>query len=285
MELETKSKVTIRMQKIARKKVFAELVASKECRGQGEGTRFWRCCNEVFKEPIIIYKHISREHCDEIEKRTKSKLELSESDGAAVEDVKVHTISDGRRLCQRTPEESKVESDRTATLYSADAVFPWLPAVPQQNVVDSVDLKQQHQQGGQVLLFYHYVKVEDPHDICRWQKELCTRLNLHGKIRIAEEGLNGTVGGSLFSTQTYVKAVMAHPTFSSMEAGDFKTSHGGKESFPDGLVVSVHQEVVPMGKDPREVTPLSAGVQRRVILRMEFVSIRKTCPIHLHLVL
>lgn len=36
---------------------------------------------------------------------------------------------------------------------------------------------------GKVLLYYHYCKVEDPHLICAWQKALCEKLHLTGKVK------------------------------------------------------------------------------------------------------
>lgn len=35
---------------------------------------------------------------------------------------------------------------------------------------------------GKVLLYYHYCQVEDPHVICAWQKALCEKLHLTGKV-------------------------------------------------------------------------------------------------------
>jgi hypothetical protein len=45
-----------------------------------------------------------------------------------------------------------------------------------------------------VLLYYHYVPIEDPQAICDWQISLCANLDLKGRIRVAREGLNGTLG-------------------------------------------------------------------------------------------
>lgn len=35
---------------------------------------------------------------------------------------------------------------------------------------------------GRVLLYYHYCCVEEPHVICAWQKALCEKLHLTGKV-------------------------------------------------------------------------------------------------------
>lgn len=46
---------------------------------------------------------------------------------------------------------------------------------------------------GAVLLFYKYVHIDDPEEHAGWQRELCQRLGLMGKLRVATEGINGTL--------------------------------------------------------------------------------------------
>ena len=48
------------------------------------------------------------------------------------------------------------------------------------------------------------------------------------KIRLATEGLNGTVGGSVEATNLYIKAVRNHPLFIEMTALDFKVQENKK---------------------------------------------------------
>jgi UPF0176 protein len=48
---------------------------------------------------------------------------------------------------------------------------------------------------GIILLFYKYVKIENPTEIYDWQMEMCKKFNLVGKIRIAREGINVTLSG------------------------------------------------------------------------------------------
>ena len=49
------------------------------------------------------------------------------------------------------------------------------------------------EQEGQVVLFYKYIKIAHPEEHADWHRNLCQRLKLTGKLRIAEEGLNGTL--------------------------------------------------------------------------------------------
>lgn len=46
------------------------------------------------------------------------------------------------------------------------------------------------------LLFYHYVKIENVSNICEWQINLCQTLLLNGRIRISNEGINGTLSNN-----------------------------------------------------------------------------------------
>jgi len=35
---------------------------------------------------------------------------------------------------------------------------------------------------GEVLLYYCYCHLNDPHMICQWQKELCSKFHMTGKV-------------------------------------------------------------------------------------------------------
>ena len=59
---------------------------------------------------------------------------------------------------------------------------------------------------GKVLFYYKYVKIQYPEQIRKWQRELCESLELTGRIILAHEGINGTIGGSEESTQAYITA-------------------------------------------------------------------------------
>src|SRR5689334_5270150 len=46
-----------------------------------------------------------------------------------------------------------------------------------------------------VILYYKFTPVADPAMTMRWQRELCNRLSLKGRIIISKHGINGTLGG------------------------------------------------------------------------------------------
>jgi len=108
---------------------------------------------------------------------------------------------------------------------------------------------------GTILLFYKYVPIQYPLEIQKWQKKLCTDLGLTGRILLAHEGINGTVGGSDDATQAYIKAMTEHPLFGGI---DFKTAPGGSEAFPR-MKISVKNEIVHLGIDPAELTATQGG--------------------------
>ncbi|XP_019346245.1 thiosulfate sulfurtransferase/rhodanese-like domain-containing protein 2 isoform X3 [Alligator mississippiensis] len=113
---------------------------------------------------------------------------------------------------------------------------------------------------GEVLLYYCYCEVKDPERLCIWQKALCQHLHITGKVRIASEGINGTVGGSKAATCLYIEAVLSHPLFKNILCReDFKSSAGGAHCFP-GLRVDVFEEIVPMGIDPNKVSYKETGI-------------------------
>ena len=97
-----------------------------------------------------------------------------------------------------------------------------------------------HTNPHEILLYYLYEYIDNPEELRQKQIELCTRLNLTGRIIISTEGINGTVGGLKKDTQAYVDACAAHPLLKNME---FKRSEGIQDAFPK-LNIKVREEIV-----------------------------------------
>lgn len=91
-----------------------------------------------------------------------------------------------------------------------------------------------------IILYYKFVPVKDPEMTMRWQRELCTRLDLKGRILISPHGINGTLGGSVDSLRMYKKAMNESGTFRDIT---YKWSAGVKDHFPK-LKVKVKSEIV-----------------------------------------
>lgn len=108
---------------------------------------------------------------------------------------------------------------------------------------------------GKILLYYKYVEIQYPEAIKKWQLSLCQNLGLTGRILLAHEGINGTVAGSDEATDAYIAAMNEHPLFGNI---DFKTAQGDQQAFPK-LKISVKNEIVHLGVDPKAVTVKDGG--------------------------
>lgn len=209
-----------------KKKTFATFVASKKVPSCKNTTDLWQCCGKSFEESSSIHKHVANDHTSEIYQLTTETLEM---------------------MLQPAGHEDFMLNDELTD------VSTWIPDTS--NVSEDDLIKGP----GEVLLYYCYCEVKNAKLICQWQKELCLKLHLTGKIRVATEGINGTVGGTKTATKLYIKAMLSHPTFKIMQAQDFKKSEGGADCFLD-LRVGVYKEIVPMGVDPDAISYRLAGI-------------------------
>lgn len=107
-----------------------------------------------------------------------------------------------------------------------------------------------------VILYYKFVPVADPAMTMRWQRELCTRLGLKGRIIISPHGINGTLGGDLKSLRQYKSEMNKSVTFKGIT---YKWSMGDGTEFPR-LSVKVKPELVAFGR-PDELEVDEKGVK------------------------
>jgi UPF0176 protein len=91
-----------------------------------------------------------------------------------------------------------------------------------------------------ILLYYKFTPVKDPEMLKLWQKTLCDSLNLHGRILVSSQGINGTVGGDIEDLKAYVKKTKEFPGFKDIL---WKWSEGGRDNFPR-MSVKVKKELV-----------------------------------------
>lgn len=94
-----------------------------------------------------------------------------------------------------------------------------------------------------ILLYYCFTPISDPTAVMLWQRNLCEKLGLKGRILISEHGINGTVGGDMNACKRYVRETREYPGFKKME---FKWSDGDADDFPR-LSVKVRDEIVAFG--------------------------------------
>src|SRR5690625_4834803 len=76
--------------------------------------------------------------------------------------------------------------------------------------------KMNSQKEYQVLLYYNYVHIDDPETYAMEHLEFCNELELKGRILVAEEGINGTVSGTVEQTNKYMETMHADPRFADM---------------------------------------------------------------------
>lgn len=91
-----------------------------------------------------------------------------------------------------------------------------------------------------VILYYKFVPVKDPDMTMRWQRELCERLNLKGRIIISPHGINGTLGGELEDLRRYKREMNKSVVFKGIT---YKWSTGSRDDFPR-LSIKVRDELV-----------------------------------------
>ncbi|WP_163538930.1 rhodanese-related sulfurtransferase [Gracilibacillus sp. YIM 98692] len=68
----------------------------------------------------------------------------------------------------------------------------------------------------QVLLYYQYVKMDDPEGYAKEHLQFCKDLGLKGRILVAHEGINGTVSGTVEQTNKYMETMHEDPRFKDM---------------------------------------------------------------------
>lgn len=106
-----------------------------------------------------------------------------------------------------------------------------------------------------IILYYKFTPITDPETVRLWQRALCERFNLKGRILISKHGINGTLGGDIENLKAYIKETKSYKSFKSIE---FKWSDGRDNDFPR-LQVKVRDEIVTFGA-PDEIEVDENGV-------------------------
>jgi UPF0176 protein len=104
----------------------------------------------------------------------------------------------------------------------------------------------------QTLLYYCYSPIENAEEFAEKHLEFCKSLGLVGRIIVANEGLNGTVSGTIEACKAYMEAVHADQRFAKT---DFKIDEVDEPSF-----IKMHcrykSEIVHSGlRDPEIIDP------------------------------
>lgn len=94
-----------------------------------------------------------------------------------------------------------------------------------------------------IVLFYKFVPISDTETVMHWQRALCEKLGLKGRILISRHGINATLGGDLQHLKFYTREMKSHSLFGGIT---WKWSEGGADDFPK-LQVRVREELVAFG--------------------------------------
>ena len=102
-----------------------------------------------------------------------------------------------------------------------------------------------------VLLYYQYVPIEDGETFAQKHLADCRELGLKGRILVADEGINGTVSGTIEQTNAYMELMKNDPRFSSTifkideaEQNAFKKMHVRYR--PELVNLSLENDVNPL---------------------------------------
>lgn len=108
----------------------------------------------------------------------------------------------------------------------------------------------------QTLLYYKYTQIPNAENFAQQHLDFCERLSIVGRIIVAEEGLNGTISGTVVQCKKYMDHIRSNPLF---EGIDFKIDEVDVPSF-ERLYVRYKPEIVHSSLrgiqniDPNEVT-------------------------------
>ncbi|GAB5358084.1 hypothetical protein AAMO2058_000428500 [Amorphochlora amoebiformis] len=159
--------------------------------------------------------------------------------------------------CQTNPSTQLVTQTGHNSQPKPSQSNPSLPSTPPLHPsVPKCMRKEGKGEGKHVLLFYKYADISDPAGAVVWQDALCRTLEITGRIRIASEGINGTVAGSIEALEVYKRAMFNHKELQ-MDPESFKVSAGSSVDFPS-LEVRECQEIVALGIPP-SLLPAKAG--------------------------
>ena len=93
------------------------------------------------------------------------------------------------------------------------------------------------------ILYYKYIDFEDPIKVCEDQIKLCEELNLKGRIRVSDEGINGTLNGELEHLSKYMHHVDLLYGPIHWKTGDYLPNKNKEDQMFKDLSVKVTKEV------------------------------------------
>ena len=103
----------------------------------------------------------------------------------------------------------------------------------------------------EIILYYKYTPLSDAKELVEAQRVLCEKLDLKGRILIADEGINGTLEGTKENIAEYCRVLMSDSRFADI---NIKRSEGTGKAFPK-LKVKYRSEIVSGHLESEDVKP------------------------------
>ncbi|PKL90107.1 MAG: hypothetical protein CVV23_01825 [Ignavibacteriae bacterium HGW-Ignavibacteriae-2] len=94
-----------------------------------------------------------------------------------------------------------------------------------------------------ILLFYKYIKIDDPHKFQQEHLNFCLENNIRGRVFVSEEGINATVSGTKENIEKYKNELRRYPEFEDIW---FKEDESLEHAF-NKTHVRVKKEIVHSG--------------------------------------
>ncbi|KAF9183634.1 hypothetical protein BGZ49_004559, partial [Haplosporangium sp. Z 27] len=195
------------------------------------GDNSWTCCNVEYDSCPLMFKHIAIKHDDQLQSKTQLLMSTSKT----------------QITSQKDDSETEFKA-RRAEKYGSDPISLNCDCDPSQ---------------GTVILFYAYLPISDPLSLAKLHKTWSSNLDLYGKIKLAQEGINATVAGSPASITTYIDNLTSLPEFDSLKLSRsdaisdtdlekrrynfFKPTSGCRHVFGEHISIKVVEEICPLG--------------------------------------
>lgn len=254
----------------------------------------WACCGTTFSRLPDIQRHIVGQHTHCVDECARKVYECLRVQGPPFQGAQsVPTVPGGAQpvslaqvkrcpLACVTKADGPCQSCGSAFEVAGYGLRPSQPVCPSADAgalqlnprmeleataipilvgVDEIQNSPDAKDDGVVLLFYHYTTLTMPALVVQWLRDLCSGLDLVGKLRVSSEGLNGTLSGTEPSTTAFIAEVLRlSPLAEEMTPLDFKRSTGPVKAFSE-LKITLVSEIITIGIDPR-VLPQTRAAER-----------------------
>lgn len=99
----------------------------------------------------------------------------------------------------------------------------------------------------QLLTFYKFVDIDNPHDLVKDHKQFCSDIGMKGRIYIGEEGISATATGNMGQVKAYMLYLDSIPVFSNIPDIEEKACYVDGHKF-DKMIVRYRKEIVALGE-------------------------------------